>query len=255
MKNFFAGLIMIVFLSGCAAVVPSWNISPLDIVEGNGDIIDVIVPVPQGTDSSRFNVFSVHNTFINVILTNNLHEEIRFSIDSNLAEYIEVLNNNGVLVVRTAEGISISPSDRTLDIYINSSSLASMQKSGAGRLTTDGVFTIENLSMNLSGAFTADMDVIIADTFQIQQLGAGSMEARGRATNLDLLISGASSTNLSGLIAQNAEVTISGAASATVYVEESLDASVSGVGSITYFGNPSTVQASTAGVGSITRGD
>ena len=58
---------------------------------------------------------------------------------------------------------------------------------------------------------------------------------------------------LKRLRARRVSISVSGAASADVYAREYLDASVSGVGSIDFYGNPDKTNTSVSGVGSITR--
>jgi hypothetical protein len=66
-------------------------------------------------------------------------------------------------------------------------------------------------------------------------------------------LSGAGNIDARELKAKEVRVSVSGAASADVYAKEYLDASVSGVGSIDYYGNPAKVKTDVSGVGSISR--
>jgi hypothetical protein len=80
--------------------------------------------------------------------------------------------------------------------------------------------------------------------------GAGSMTASGTADELDLNISGFGDFKGGELHDKTARVNISGAGSATVWVDDSLDAEVSGAGSVSYYGSPS-VTRNISGVGDI----
>jgi len=86
----------------------------------------------------------------------------------------------------------------------------------------------------------------------INESGAGSVTASGRADMLDLTLSGVGNANLKDLKAKAVTALLSGTGSARVSASESLTGTVSGIGKLTYAGNPPKVQKSVTGLGSIT---
>jgi hypothetical protein len=68
--------------------------------------------------------------------------------------------------------------------------------------------------------------------------GAGSITADGLADEIDLRISGLGSFNGSELHGQTADVNISGAGEATLWLESQLTTMISGAGSVGYYGSP-----------------
>ena len=82
--------------------------------------------------------------------------------------------------------------------------------------------------------------------------GAGDMTAIGEADDFNLTISGFGGFNGKELHNKNAQVNLSGAGSATVWVDDELNAQVSGVGSVNYYGSPA-VTKQVSGVGSISK--
>jgi len=108
-------------------------------------------------------------------------------------------------------------------------------------------------SIDCSGA--NDIEVVGIDTekFEVDLSGAGSIELEGKADKFYGDLSGAGSINARSLIANKVYISVSGAASAVVHAKEFLDASVSGVGSIDYYGDPQNTKTNVSGVGSITR--
>jgi hypothetical protein len=91
---------------------------------------------------------------------------------------------------------------------------------------------------------------LTAGRFSVDLSGAGSMTANGEADDFRLNISGFGSFNGRDLHTMTADVNMSGAGSATVWVEDDLDANVSGVGSVNYYGSPN-VSKNISGVGSV----
>jgi hypothetical protein len=76
------------------------------------------------------------------------------------------------------------------------------------------------------------------------------MTASGTADTLDLTITGFGGFNGKELHDQEARVNISGAGSATVWVDDDLNAQISGAGSISYYGSAS-VSRQISGVGGV----
>jgi hypothetical protein len=68
--------------------------------------------------------------------------------------------------------------------------------------------------------------------------GAGSVNADGQVNEIHVRISGFGDFDGSELKAQSAEVIISGAGQAKLWVLEQLDAEISGAGEIEYYGDP-----------------
>jgi len=114
--------------------------------------------------------------------------------------------------------------------------------------------TVPNLEvLESSGACDVYIENISCDKFDCDLSGAGSVELNGKAEKTKIEISGAASLRAKNLKTRNLIVSLSGASSADVYASEYLDASVSGVGSITYYGDPKEVKKDVSGVGSISK--
>jgi hypothetical protein len=98
-------------------------------------------------------------------------------------------------------------------------------------------------------------DVKIADAngsdLSLKSTGAANIDATGKAKNLTISSTGAGNIDTSKLTAEKAKVDATGAANVDVYASEQLDVSVSGVGSVTYSGNPKVVNKSVSGIGSV----
>jgi hypothetical protein len=84
--------------------------------------------------------------------------------------------------------------------------------------------------------------------------GAGSFKADGNVKNLTLNVGGVGSIDTRELHAESATVHVGGVGSVKVWASTRLDAAVGGVGSLTYYGDPKTVNTSGGGLGSISKG-
>jgi hypothetical protein len=105
--------------------------------------------------------------------------------------------------------------------------------------------------VDLVGAIHFTATGITGGELNISTTGAVNVDASGTVTRLTARMTGASQLQASDLIARTAVITATGAATANVNVTESLNASISGAGSLTYSGNPPHLDQHVTGAGSI----
>lgn len=156
---------------------------------------------------------------------------LKITAEENLLSYIRTNVKGNTLVIDTRK--NISPRKEIL-ITITTPDLRSVDVSGANNVAVDGIKGVD---------------------FNVELSGAGSIKLNGEVEKIRAGISGAGSIDAKNLKAQDVHVSVSGAASADVYASKTLDASVSGVGSINYYGNPENTKTNVSGVGSISRRD
>jgi len=119
----------------------------------------------------------------------------------------------------------------------------------------------KGITINLSSASLADVRLTGAISFTASKLsghelklesnGASSISVDGSVTNLEVTLSGASKLDAKSLQTQTATVSLNAASYADVTVTETLNASISGTGLLTYSGNPKSVEKNVSGVGRI----
>jgi hypothetical protein len=110
------------------------------------------------------------------------------------------------------------------------------------------VATLDFLAVSGAGDVTASN--LRADRLTVEISGAGDVTLAGTAEAQVVTISGTGNYDAEGLQSATAEVAIDGAGNAVVRVSDSLDATVSGVGSVEYIGNP-RVTEDVSGAGSV----
>ena len=147
--------------------------------------------------------------------------------DDNLLPTITTEVENGMLVVSQTEPVDAVTPPR---IEVTAPSLDTLRLSGAGDLTLEG-HDLRRLDVSLTGA--------------------GTLRGSGSAERLDLMLSGAGDIDLEGLVAADVSAMLSGAGNIVVHATRSLDAKVSGVGTISYVGDPAEVQRAVMGPGAI----
>ncbi|MEJ0100875.1 MAG: head GIN domain-containing protein [Pseudomonadota bacterium] len=106
-------------------------------------------------------------------------------------------------------------------------------------------------ALTIDGAGDVSITGVKGARLDLKLNGAGSLKASGETQDLQASLSGAGDVNLSQLTAVDAEVSVNGAGGLKVTATGTLDATVNGVGSISYAGPPKQVKTQINGVGSI----
>ena len=109
-------------------------------------------------------------------------------------------------------------------------------------------------AFTMAGAGETVITHMSGDSLDVRFGGAGSFKADGSVRNLTLNIGGVGSIDARELHAESATVHVGGVGSVKVWASTRLDASVGGVGSLTYYGDPKTVNTNGGGLGSISKG-
>ena len=153
---------------------------------------------------------------------------LTISTDQNLLPLITTsVTGNNTLRIDSKENLRPT---KGITINLSSASLTDVKLNGAVSLAAS----------NLSGA-----------DLKLESNGASSISVAGSVTNLEATLSGACKLDAKSLQTQTAKVSLNGASYADVTVTETLNASISGAGGLTYSGNPKSVEKSVAGVGRI----
>jgi hypothetical protein len=237
-KNYSISLALVLI-----SMVMSLQACVLDVnaIKGNKTLVNIDYSVDEFT---RLDVSGMYK----VILSEGDIPSVEIETDENLQDYVEVQVRNNTLYLSMESGNSYDPSK--LVAYVTVNALTSVDLSGATSLESDFTLRGDMLSIDISGA--SEINLALAfNSLSTSVSGAGKIEMEGQANIHDLSISGAANVDCENLITENTDVSISGAGSARISASNHLDASVSGVGTIRYLGNPKTTDFSTSGIGSI----
>jgi len=232
---------MLVLFTGCLGVT-SMNMGGINAVQGTGDMVsrDFAVGNFTGIDIAGGYVVVYRNSQTNAVTVN---------MQENLFEYLEVtVNSQGVLQISSTRSFRTSSSN-TPRIYVSAPYLSEIHVGGA--LTTENWDTIrtERLFIHAAGAVDAAIDMEV-DELELVLAGAGTFDFSGTADAANFALAGAGEINGEDLQTRIATVSIAGASSATVAVSDVLNATISGVGTIYYIGDPQ-INRTVAGIGTI----
>ena len=188
--------------------------------KGSGDMKTVELNLPPFTEIRSSGSFDIH-------VKVGGEQKVTMTFDDNLIDNIETEVTGHTLHIGTKESFS---SERGCHFEITVPSLERIKLSGSGDIE------VENLD---------------EDHFEYSVSGSGSLRAAGKVSDLDVRVAGSGDVDTKDLVAENASVRISGSGDVRVRVTDSFDGSISGSGSIYYYGNPAHASTSISGSGSI----
>ena len=117
------------------------------------------------------------------------------------------------------------------------------------------VITLPQLqALRMGGAGQVTLAHVAGDSLDVKFGGAGSLKAEGQVRRLKLDVGGVGTIDTRALHADDVTVNVGGVGSVKVWAGQRLDASLGGVGSLTYYGDPASVNTRGGGLGSISKG-
>lgn len=212
MRLIFCALIAICLTTGCNTIHPR--------IKGSG------IAQTEQRPVAPFNEVELSG-FGTVNVVAGYQPSVHVTADDNLLCKVETYVEGQKLKIKT-KGNLRPKTDLVINVTVPE--LAAARVSGAGDLNVDGVYSTQ-LDLSISGA--------------------GDVRASGQVNQITAKISGAGSADLQELQAEHAKVKISGAGDIDVFATDSIDARVSGAGSVNCFGKPQNVKQHVSGVGSI----
>lgn len=165
----------------------------------------------------------------NVVIHVGAKQSVVVRADANLLDRVTTEVKSGKLVVGNTPGSFRTK--RTMRVEVTVPALNALTLSGSGNIVFDGVD---------------------AQTLDVTLPGDGTLTGNGTATRLDVSVGGSGTVLFTRLVARDVRAVVSGSGSIFVTATASLDAAISGTGSILYAGNPQDVTQRVTGTGSIT---
>jgi len=197
---------------------------------------------------SGFNRIRIE-TFGEFIIQQGSEESLSIKAPRDYLRYVTTEVENNELIISTRRGFFGAPIER-VTFTLTVKDLNKVSLSGAGAIKIFKLDT-DDLEVDLTGAGSVEIDHLSADNLDINLTSAGAIVVAGEVDNQQVNISGVGSYEAGDLRSNNAEILLTGAGSAVVWAEGSLDVNVTGVGSISYFGENPQVSQNVSGLGSV----
>jgi hypothetical protein len=193
-------------------------------IDGSGNL------TTKTMDFNDFTNVDVGGGFKVEITQSSLYS-IRITADNNTFDYIDAYKTDDTLTIGLRSGYSYR--DVTLKADITMPDLYAVTLSGG--------------TQGKAKEFTSTHD------FNLELSGGSTIELEGAASNLNLDASGGSRSDLSDFPVHNATVQLSGGSQATINLNDTLNANLSGGSQLQYIGTPTMGNINTSGGSTITK--
>lgn len=110
-------------------------------------------------------------------------------------------------------------------------------------------------AFSAEGAGEIRLNNIRGERFEVDYRGAGELRIGGAVKSFRIRAEGVGEIDTKDLIADDVDIRMRGVGEARVTARNRLDVDVQGMGSLTYFGRPRTVNKSMSGLGELRQGD
>ncbi|MDP2338017.1 MAG: head GIN domain-containing protein [Bacteroidota bacterium] len=202
---------------------------------------DPVMPVQQPWDDTDVRTYQVQpftkiyleGTF-KVILEQASQSGLRIKTDEDNFEYIDVQSDSQSL------SLKITKKHFDLDeliLYITFKDLENLNIQGGVSLETKGYVDLKDFYLHVEGGASIEMN-LKANKVDVIGEGGVKFEFDGIADELNVSLSGAGYMDAIDLKTKRCDFKIEGVGAGSVYVTESLNATISGVGKIRYKGEP-----------------
>lgn len=215
-------------------------------IPGSGNILT------ETRNIGPFEAISIEYPGAEIIVQQGDKETVELEADDNLLPQLSTEVLSGTLIIKNVETdwkTTVNPSKQAkIDITVRD--LTEIVLSApVGDLKVNDL-QADTLQLVVSGGAQVRLNGIHVDLLDSVLSGAGDIQASGTADEVKLILSGLGDFNAAELESKKAVIELSGMGGATVRVEEELAATITGAGSIKYFGHPH-VEQSVNGAGSV----
>lgn len=204
----------------------------------------------QTRDIRPFDRVSLRS-FGDVLLTQAPQQSLELEADEQVLRVLRTEVRGGILCIEADPSWhSLFLPNRRATLWVSTPSVHALEVSGAGKIVVDRL-QVERLLLVLTGAGSIQVGHLEAQELDAEVEGAGTIAVAGRVTEQDISMPGAGAYQARDLESQVAIVRLSGVGKASVWVHETLDARLTGVGNLEYFGSPE-VSLERIGIGALT---
>ena len=186
---------------------------------------------------------------IDVVLSQGDKISVTVEADENLHEYIMTEVKDGTLRVFTKEGISIRDAEMRR-VHVTMREINYIGSSSAGDVFGQTSIKTEKLKLTASSAGDIKIEVY-AKTIDANGSSSGDLTLTGEADMLDATLSSAGDLNAYNLKVKEADINVSSAGGADIWVTEKLVARASSAGDVNYKGDPKNVDAHSSSAGGV----
>jgi len=202
-------------------------------------------------ETKHFSTGAFHSIIVGgnykVTLVKSKDSGVSITTDENLFRFINIDLLDDQIQVTNVHKLK---STRGIFVEIRYNDLERIVSTGSSSIEHEGTFVVSELEVDMTGTGSVRM-ALEAERLKLNLSGAGLVELMGMVDRQDITISGAGGYQAVELVSRDCHITLSGLGGAKVYVNNLLDATITGVGGIVYSGRPKVIEKQITGFGKI----
>ena len=206
------------------------------------------VTTTQQRDVQPFTRINVQGG-IRVTLTTG-QRNVAITGSQNLLANVDLTVEDGVLMVRAANGVTLEPA-RSVTLQVSNDVLQGAEVSGNSQLTADAT-RADEWTLKASATSAVAISRIDASRLNIDASTGARIDVFGTATDIDVKVSGVSRVNAQGVSAMNVRVDASDDAELLLNASGSATGNASGRSTVNVAGNPQTQSIESSGAAQVT---
>lgn len=165
--------------------------------------------------------------------------EVRIVASENIINDIHVEVRQGELNIYTSGGC-VTETEGKIKVYITAPNFEKLSLNSSGSISNESFLDLNDLSIYVNGSCDVDLDNIAVDDYDLFVGGSGDVRLQGETADQgSILMSSSGNVNVSNLYTNTLDIEIKSSGDAEVFVNASIEATLSGSGNLTYQGNPS----------------
>lgn len=211
--------------------------------------------------SKKFNVsdFTSIETDIvgNIFFTQSNRTSVSAEGDKELVDNLTVTVVNNELKLSKKKNINRLFKNRKsqkLTVYVSSPQIRELEMDGVGNVTMKGKVEEPQLEISSEGVGNFVANNLQCQKIKVTSDGVGNVTLAGKTKEIKIDSDGVGNVHAEKMHAEDAYVTSDGVGNVTVFSTQSINARVSGVGNITYYGAPKFKITEKNGIGSVKAG-
>ncbi len=172
-------------------------------------------------------------------------ESLSVEAEDNLLPYIETNMQGGLLIIREKPGINIQPT-QPVRYVLNVKGLTAIEDSSSGNIKAP-TMQADNFTVKISSSGEVQLDGLQANKLDTNLSSSGNLNiGTGQVGQQNVTITSSGNYQAGDLRSQAADIKISSSGSATAWVTDKLDATLSSSGNLNYYGSPSVTQSTSS---------
>ncbi|PWH85398.1 head GIN domain-containing protein [Brumimicrobium oceani] len=168
---------------------------------------------------------------------------------ANLIEDLKVSSGDDELEIELRNKDKYTEKKNELKIIVGSPHLSNVIFNSVGSLYIEKNFKGDELNVENNGVGEIKINDAHVTTINLISKAVGTIEAKGTAVNAFVSSNGVGEIDSRDLKSKKAVVECDGIGNLKVHASESIDISISGVGNVDFYGNPSDVTTNISGLG------